>query len=187
VRLLSRLALVMLLFAAGDALLGAAAASPQLVLTHVSVIDSTANAVRPDQSVVIVNGRIAAIGPSARIKLPKDARIVDGQGKFLIPGLWDMHVHIAGLNADPAWSKQVLLPLLLANGVTGVRDMGGDLDSLLSWKREIENGTLVGPHRSAVARSSSKLFRCRRRRCFLRLRTKPKSKTYRSRGTCHFR
>ena len=128
------------------ALIGAAAASPQLVLTHVSVIDSTANAVRPDQSVVIVNGRIAAIGPSARIKLPKDARVVDGQGKFLIPGLWDMHVHIAGLNADPAWSKQVLLPLLLANGVTGVRDMGGDLDTLLTWKREIEAGTLVGPH-----------------------------------------
>ena len=145
-RLLSRLAFVMLLFEAGSALIGAAAASPQLVLTHVSVIDSTANAVRPDQSVVIVNGRIAAMGPSARIKLPKDARIVDGQGKFLIPGLWDMHVHIAGLNADPAWSKQVLLPLLLANGVTGVRDMGGDLDTLLIWKREIEAGTLVGPH-----------------------------------------
>jgi imidazolonepropionase-like amidohydrolase len=146
VRLLSRLALVMVFFGAGAALIGAAAASPQLVLTHVSVIDSTANAARPDQSVVIVNGRIAAIGPSARIKLPKDARIVDGQGKFLIPGLWDMHVHIAGLNADPAWSKQVLLPLLVANGVTGVRDMGGDLDTLLTWKREIEAGTLVGPH-----------------------------------------
>ena len=145
-RLVSRLALVMVFFGAGAALIGAAAALPQLVLTHVSVIDSTANAVRPDQSVVIVNGRIAAIGPSARIKLPKDARIVDGQGKFLIPGLWDMHVHIAGLNADPAWSKQVLLPLLLANGVTGVRDMGGDLDTLLTWKREIEAGTLVGPH-----------------------------------------
>ncbi len=145
-RVLSRLALVMLVFAALAALIGAAAASPQLVLTHVSVIDSTANAVRPDQSVVIVNGRIAAIGPSARIKVSKDARIVDGQGKFLIPGLWDMHVHIAGLNADPAWSRKVLLPLLLANGVTGVRDMGGDLDTLLSWKREIEAGTLVGPH-----------------------------------------
>jgi imidazolonepropionase-like amidohydrolase len=146
VRLVSRLAFLMGFFGAGAALLGAATASPQLVLTHVSVIDSTANAVRPDQSVVIVNGRIAAIGPSARIKLPKDARIVDGQGKFLVPGLWDMHVHIAGLNADPAWSKQVLIPLLLANGVTGVRDMGGDLDTLLRWKREIEAGTLVGPH-----------------------------------------
>jgi imidazolonepropionase-like amidohydrolase len=146
VRLLSRLALVMVFFEAGAVLLGAAVASPQLILTHVSVIDSTANAVRPDQSVVIINGRIAAVGPSARIKPARDARIVDGQGKFLVPGLWDMHVHIAGLNADPAWSKQVLLPLLLANGITGVRDMGGDLDTLLAWKREIEAGTLVGPH-----------------------------------------
>ncbi len=145
-KLLLRLALVMVFFGAGAVLIGAAAATPQLVLTHVSVVDSTANALRPDQSVVIVKGRIAAIGPSARVKLPKDARIVDGQGKFLIPGLWDMHVHIAGLNADPAWSKQVLLPLLLANGVTGVRDMGGDLDTLLTWKREIEAGTLLGPH-----------------------------------------
>ncbi len=145
-RLLSRLALVMVFFEAGAVLLGAAVASPQLILTHVSVIDSTANAVRPDQSVVIINGRIAAVGPSARIKPARDARIVDGQGKFLVPGLWDMHVHIAGLNADPAWSKQVLLPLLLANGITGVRDMGGDLDTLLAWKREIEAGTLMGPH-----------------------------------------
>src|SRR5580700_12097261 len=137
---------MMVFFEAGAALLGAAAASPQLVLTHVSVIDSTANAVRSDQSIVIVNGRIAAVGPSARIKPAKDARIVDGQGKFLVPGLWDMHVHIAGLNADPAWSKQVLLPLLLANGVTGVRDMGGDLDTLLTWQRDIESGVLLGPH-----------------------------------------
>jgi len=55
-------------------------------------------------------------------------------------------VHIAGLNADPAWSKQVLLPLLLANGITGVRDMGGDLDVLLAWKREVESGSPQGPH-----------------------------------------
>ena len=114
------------------------------MLTHVSVIDSTGNAPRPDQTVVIANGRIAAVGPSARIKPPKDAQVIDAHGKFLIPGLWDMHVHIAGLNADPAWSKQVLLPLLLANGITGVRDMGGDLDVLLAWKREIESGHCWG-------------------------------------------
>jgi imidazolonepropionase-like amidohydrolase len=145
-RLFSRLAFVLLLFLAESALIGAAMTSPELVLTHVSVIDSTANSARPDQSVVIANGRIAAIGPSARIKPPKGAHVIEAQGKFLIPGLWDMHVHIAGLNADPAWSKQVLLPLLLTNGVTGVRDMGGDLDTLLAWKREIEAGTMVGPH-----------------------------------------
>jgi len=101
---------------------------------------------RLDQTVVIDKGRITAVGAAARIRAPKDAVIVDGHAKFLIPGLWDMHVHIAGLNADPTWSKKVLLPLLIASGVTGVRDMGGDLDTLLAWKRDVESGALMGPH-----------------------------------------
>jgi imidazolonepropionase-like amidohydrolase len=145
-KLSSRLGVVLLLILwGGSAILGGQASS-RIALTHVTVIDSTANSPRTDQTVVIDNGHIVEMLPSARGKLPKGARIIDGQGKFLIPGLWDMHVHVAGLNADPAWSKQVLLPLLVANGVTGVRDMGGDLDALLAWRREIENGTLVGPH-----------------------------------------
>src|SRR5262249_37887216 len=96
--------------------------------------------------VVIVSGRIAAVGPSAGAKPPKDVQIIDARGKFVIPGLWDMHVHIAGLNADPSWSKQGILPALLANGTTGVRDRGGDLRDLLAWKHDIESGVLVGPH-----------------------------------------
>jgi imidazolonepropionase-like amidohydrolase len=122
------------------------AAPPELVVTHVTVLDLSAHAPQPDQTIVIANGRIAACGPATRIKPPKDAQIIDAHGKFLIAGLWDMHVHIAGLNADPSWSKQVILPLLLANGITGVRDMGGDLDVLLAWKRNIESGVLLGPH-----------------------------------------
>jgi imidazolonepropionase-like amidohydrolase len=122
------------------------AAPTPLVLTHVTLIDVTARAPQPDQTIVIDNGRIVSVGPSARAKWPKESRLVDARGKFLIPGLWDMHVHLAGVNADPAWSKQVLLPLLLANGVTGVRDMGGDLEVLLAWKRDVESGTLLGPH-----------------------------------------
>ncbi len=140
------LRLLLLVLLTVPALLHADGAGEKIVITHVTVVDSTANAPRLDQTVVIGNGHISTVGPSPRIKPPKNARIIDAQGKFLIPGLWDMHVHIAGLNADPAWSKQVLLPLLLANGITGVRDMGGDLDVLLTWKREIENGTLLGPH-----------------------------------------
>jgi imidazolonepropionase-like amidohydrolase len=125
----------------------AGAAGPEpLVFVHVTVIDATSATPRLDQTVVIDKGRITAVGNAARTRTPKDARIVDARGKFLIPGLWDMHVHIAGLNADPAWSKKVLLPLLIANGVTGVRDMGGDLDTLLAWKRDIESGALLGPH-----------------------------------------
>ena len=117
-----------------------------LVLQHVTIIDGTGRAPQTDQTVVIVGDRITAIGPATQIKIEKTARVSDARGKFLIPGLWDMHVHIAGVSADPAWSKDVLLPLLLANGITGVRDMGGDLDILLAWKRDIESGLLLGPH-----------------------------------------
>jgi imidazolonepropionase-like amidohydrolase len=124
-----------------------AAATPVvLVLAHVTVIDATGRAPQADQTVVIDGGRIASIGPSASARVPKNARVVDGTGKFLIPGLWDMHVHLAGVNADPTWSRQTLLPLLLANGITGVRDMGGELEVLLAWKRDVENGTVLGPH-----------------------------------------
>ena len=140
-----RVLATVLLFAASLAPLFAAPGST-LAVAHVTVIDSTTAGPRSDQTVVVSNGRIVDVGPSSRIKPPKDAQIIDGRGKFLIPGLWDMHVHIAGLNADPAWSKQVLLPLLVANGITGVRDMGGDLDVLLAWKHDIESGTLIGPH-----------------------------------------
>jgi imidazolonepropionase-like amidohydrolase len=121
-------------------------APPSVTLTHVTVIDVSTSASRPDQTVVIGNGRVVASGPAARVKTPAGSRVIDAHGKFLIPGLWDMHVHLAGVNADPAWSKQVLLPLLIAHGITGVRDMGGDLAVLLSWKREMENGTLLAPH-----------------------------------------
>lgn len=120
--------------------------SSQIAITHVTVIDATGRAPQADQTVLIDGGRITALGATATTKVPKTARTIDASGKFLVPGFWDMHVHLAGINADPSWSKQVLLPLLLANGITGVRDMGGDLDALLAWQREIESGVLLGPH-----------------------------------------
>lgn len=122
-------------------------ASPaQIAITHVTAIGGSGAAPLSEQTVIIEKGRIAAVGSPALVNPPGHAQFIDGSGKFLIPGLWDMHVHIAGINADPAWSKQVLLPLLLANGITGVRDMGGNLETLASWRREIESGTLLGPH-----------------------------------------
>jgi imidazolonepropionase-like amidohydrolase len=118
----------------------------KLAITHVTLIDATGRPAQPNQTILIEGSRITAVGESARIKIPKTARTIDASGKFLLPGLWDMHVHLAGINADPSWSKQVLLPLLLANGITGVRDMGGDLDALLAWQRESESGALLAPH-----------------------------------------
>lgn len=124
----------------------AAETSRTLAIAHVTVIDGTGRAAQPDETVLIEAGKVVAVDAAAKVKIPKKARVIDASGKFLIPGLWDMHVHLAGINADPSWSKQVLLPLLLANGITGVRDMGGDLDALLSWERDIESGALLGPH-----------------------------------------
>jgi len=71
--------------------------------------------------------------------VPSDARVVDARGKFLIPGLWDMHVHTSIIGG------RALLALYIANGVTGVRDMAGDWDTLTTWRREIAAGRLVGP------------------------------------------
>lgn len=123
-----------------------AAPGSVLAVTHVTVIDATGRPAQADQTVIVADGRIAALGSSLRVKIPAAARVVNATGKYLIPGLWDMHVHIAGINADPRWSKQVYLPLLIAYGITGVRDMGGDLGALLAWRSEIEAGALMGPH-----------------------------------------
>ena len=98
----------------------AGAESGSLALTHVTVIDGTGAAAQPDRTVLIAGDRIASISQSPP---PADARVIDGRGKFLIPGLCDMHVHLAGVTADPKWSQATLLPLLIAHGVTTVRDM----------------------------------------------------------------
>lgn len=125
------------------------ASNPQksysLAIDHVTVIDVTGGPRLADQVVVITGDSIVGMAKSGSIEIPKDARRIDARGKFLIPGLWDMHTHIAGISANPVWAKQTLLPLLVANGITGIRDMGGDLDALESWRHEIENGTLIGP------------------------------------------
>jgi imidazolonepropionase-like amidohydrolase len=114
-----------------------------LLIQHVNLIDVASGAVRADTDVLVAGGRIAGIG--RHLKQPRGAQLLDGTGKFLIPGLWDMHVHLAGLSADPQWSRDVLLPLLVAHGVTGVRDMGGTLTALTEWKKAIAAGTLLGP------------------------------------------
>src|SRR4029079_5417209 len=107
---------------------------PPLVIQNVTVIDCTGAKPQPAMPVVIRNGRIAELGEAARVKLPIGARIIDGAGKFLIPGLWDMHGHLTD-------AGEGALTQLIENGVTGVRDMGGDLALVQRWRREIERGT----------------------------------------------
>jgi imidazolonepropionase-like amidohydrolase len=121
----------------------AARAEPSaLAVTHVTVIDGKGGDPQPDRTVLISDDRIVSISDSSP---PEGARVIDGRGKFLIPGLCDMHVHLAGVTADPKWSRTTLLPLLIANGVTTVRDMGGDLVALQNWRKEIAGGNLIGP------------------------------------------
>jgi imidazolonepropionase-like amidohydrolase len=129
-----------------SALIAGAPANPTaLVINHVTVIDVSGGPALTDQMVVISGDTITVVAKSSSIRLPKGAQVVDARGKFLIPGLWDMHTHIAGISAKPSWAKQVLLPLLVANGITGIRDMGGDLDALKEWRQEISSRALTGP------------------------------------------
>ncbi|MGH9702634.1 MAG: amidohydrolase family protein [Candidatus Acidiferrales bacterium] len=138
--------ILLVLLAAGFCAGSSCPAEERLVIKDVTVIDATGAAAQPNQTVVIANGRIEEVRPSRKVRMPAGARVIDGKGHFLIPGLWDMHVHLAGIVADPVWSKETLLPLLIANGVTGVRDMGGKLAALIAWRQEIAAGKLPGPH-----------------------------------------
>jgi hypothetical protein len=112
--------------------------SGALAITHVALFDGTGSPTVPDMTVIIDGEHIVAVGSSAATRIPPGARVLDGTGHFLIPGLWDMHTHVV-LAADD------VLALLVANGVTGVRDMGGDPATLRTWRSEIATGRRLGP------------------------------------------
>lgn len=118
---------------------GAAAAQRPIAIEHVGVVDATDSLPRPDQTVVIRGNRIVAVVPASQAHIPDGARRIDGRGRFLIPGLWDMHVHTA------LTGGRALLPLYVANGVTGVRDMGGAWADLVAMRDDIRRGRVPGP------------------------------------------
>jgi imidazolonepropionase-like amidohydrolase len=119
-------------------------ASTAVAITHVTVIDATGTPPQADMTVIVHDQRIAKLGKSSEVRAPVNAVIVNGRGKYLIPGLWDMHVHTVFGDWLPR-DERVVLPLFVANGVTGVRDMGGDLDVLKEWRAQIAAGRLLGP------------------------------------------
>jgi imidazolonepropionase-like amidohydrolase len=118
--------------------------SAQIAITHVTVINPGTSSVQPDSTVVITGDRVTAVSGAAHFQPPKNARVVDGTGRYLIPGLWDMHVHSAFGDWFPG-GREIILPLFVANGVTGVRDMGGDVPVLFAWRWQIAAGEIVGP------------------------------------------
>jgi len=95
-------------------------------------------------TLLIADQRIATLGPSSSTTVPRSARIIDATGKFLIPSLADMHVHLTGAG-EPSGSREFILPLLLANGITTVRDMGGNVEDLLRLRNEVTSGIRPGP------------------------------------------
>ncbi len=114
-----------------------------IAIEHVTVIDVEAGGRGEDQTVIVRGDRIASVGASG--PLPEGGLRVDGRGKFLIPGLIDMHTHVAGVSADPRWSPEVVPLQYVAYGVTGVRDMGSDLDVITKLRAAIDAGAQVGP------------------------------------------
>ena len=127
------------------------AQSRQLVFRSATIIDVAGSLLKPDMTVVISSGRILEVGRTRDVRFAKDARVVDATGKFLIPGLWDMHWHLR----SERQTRNVLFPLMIANGVTGVRDMftdcikncavGTNINVIKKWRREFTAGRLVAP------------------------------------------
>ena len=114
-----------------------AACSPSgadIVVRDVTVLDVTEGSLNPGMNVVIDDGRIMSVSadPSAA-----GATVVDGSGKFLIPGLWEMHAHV--------WEDESLFYLYIGAGVTGVRDLGSALEPLRQWEADVEAGNVIGP------------------------------------------
>jgi hypothetical protein len=111
-----------------------------LAVIDVTVIDVDRGERLAQRTVVIRNGRIEALGPSGTTAVPDGAEVVSGRGQFLMPGLWDMHVHLGGYEG-----ARRTLSLLLTNGITGVRDMASPLDDILRLRQEVRDGAVVGP------------------------------------------
>ena len=130
---------LVLLLGACAAPSGGAPSAALLAIEGVTVIDIASGAApAANQTILIADGVIRAMGPASQIVIPASARRLDARGRFAIPGLWDSHVHFMNTGVTA-------LPVLLAHGVTTVREMGGYIDSTRAWQARMRAGTLVGP------------------------------------------
>jgi len=127
------------LIAAVAAMPAGAVAQGSVLIRNVTVIPMTAGSgPAARQSVIIRDGRIAEIGPLPQVRVPDGATVVDGTGKYLIPGLFEMHAHTSKTRASA-------LGLYVVHGVTTIRDQGSEHAEVLRWRREIRDGARVGP------------------------------------------
>src|SRR5215472_511427 len=107
-----------------------------LAIVGATLIDGTGAAPLTDSAVVIRNGRIKAVGPRSKVKIPPNAQVVDATGKFVLPGLWDMHAHFEQVE----WG-----PIYLAAGVTTVRDCGNEFEFITAVRDAIAQNRGLGP------------------------------------------
>jgi hypothetical protein len=114
-----------------------------LIFTNINVVNMRDGFITRDVTVVIRKGQVSAVAKVGLVDQGRGVQIVNANGKYMVPGLWDMHVHSAFVS--PAWDERVIYPLYIANGITGVRDMGGDPDVLENRRKRIESGELLGP------------------------------------------
>jgi len=124
----------------------AARQQADLLIHNATVIDVEHAKAVPGQSVVVRGGDIVAVGAVAAIDADwRATRQIDGEGRYLIPGLWDMHVHFGG-GPELIEENKALLPLYIAHGITTIRDASGDLpEQVLQWRDQIASGALAGP------------------------------------------
>lgn len=106
-----------------------------VVFRNARLFDSESGSMRENMSVVVTGNRITSVGPSAELATPANAEVIDVRGRTLMPGLWDMHVHIGDLDG----MQQI------AAGVTSVRDLANDTDELMKRKANFDSGSLIGP------------------------------------------
>jgi imidazolonepropionase-like amidohydrolase len=107
-----------------------------VALIHAHIVDVRTGSVATDQTVLIADGKIYAVEPTRAAKVPPGAHVVNALGGYLIPGLWDMHVHTDG--------DRRALKLMLAAGITGIRDMGGDVHKLAAARQQVDSGHWSG-------------------------------------------
>ena len=122
----------------------AAAESATYAFVDVNVISMDAPGTAPQRTVLVQGDRIAAVGPADAVTVPAGATVVDGRGRFLLPGLADMHAHIGADYRPGQTAQRADLLLYLATGVTTIRNAAGSED-LLRLAAAIDDGTLLGP------------------------------------------
>ncbi|HEX5474045.1 MAG TPA: amidohydrolase family protein [Vicinamibacterales bacterium] len=124
-------------------LAGLRAPAPTLTIANATVVDVVDGTLHPGTTVVIDGNRIVRVGPASTVGRIR-GRVVDAHGLYVLPGLWDMHTHTF-YSTTREVSESYVLPLFVANGITGIRDMGSRLDDVLRARSEVAAHQIVGP------------------------------------------